>query len=407
MNLILAIDTSCDETSAAVTCGRKVLSNVISSQINIHKKYGGVFPVLAKRAHQEKIDYVVNEAIKRASIVIASEAPRQTVRGEAKQSRSGLPRGKAKYQTVLGKAPRNDIFDSQYAVHFRSTATAEQRRDNSIIGKLSAVAVTQGPGLAIALEVGIKKAKELALSWQLPLISVNHLEGHLYSCLAQNINGQPEIKIEFPVLGLIVSGGHTELVLMEDHLKYRVLGETLDDACGEALDKGARILKLGYPGGPIIERLAEKGNPKKFSFNLALKDKNNLNFSYSGLKTQLLYRTENMAEIDFNTSLNDLAASYQSACFEQIIRKTSNAINIYQPKTILCGGGVIANTLLRKLLRNLASQFAVKIYFPQGSRLTTDNAAMIGIAAGYKLIKKDFIEDIGSLDREPRMALPL
>lgn len=211
--------------------------------------------------------------------------------------------------------------------------------------------------------------------------------------------------LRFPVLGLIVSGGHTELVLMEDHLKYQVLGETLDDACGEALDKGAKILKLGYPGGPIIERLAEKGNPNKFSFNLALKDKNNLKFSYSGLKTQLLYRTENMAEIDFNTSLYDLAASYQSACFEQVIRKTTNAIKVYQPKTVLCGGGVIANNLLRKLLKILENKFAVKIYFPQGKKLTTDNAAMIGIAAGYKLIRNDFVKEIESLDRIPRLSL--
>lgn len=341
--MILAIDTSCDETSAAVTDGRKVLSNIISSQIDIHKKYGGVFPALAKRAHQERIDFVVKEALKR------------------------------------GLRPTESI---------------------------EAVAVTQGPGLAIALEVGIKKAKEIAREKSIPLIAVNHLEGHIYSCLAQNRNGQPQREIRFPALCLIVSGGHTEIVLMQDHGNYKILGATLDDACGEALDKAAKILRLGYPGGPIIERLAEQfNNSVAYQFNQPLKEKANLNFSYSGLKTQLLYLVQKMSEEELGKNLYPLAASFQAACFEQIIRKTTQAIKIYQPDTIICGGGVISNKHLRKLLRQIAKKNNLEIFFPTQKNLIGDNAAMIGVAAWYKFQRKEFVKDIGSLDREPRLKL--
>jgi len=334
--MILSIDTSCDETSVAVTHGRKVLSNVISSQIALHKKYGGVYPALAKRAHEERIDFVVQKAIKKF--------------------------------------------------------------------KPDAVAVTQGPGLAIALEVGIKKAKELSAAYRIPLIAVNHLEGHIYSCLAQNSAGLPEREIIFPALCLIVSGGHTSLVLMKDHGNYTIVGETLDDACGEALDKAAKILKLGYPGGPVIEKLAEQA-VSSFKLSQPLKDNKNLNFSYSGLKTQFLYLVRDLSEKDFSQNLKNLAFTFQTACFEQVIRKTSQAIKIYQPKMILCGGGVIANKTLRKLLRQTAKSSNLPIFFPPKKDLITDNAAMIGIAAGFHLVKKDFVKKIDLLDRIPRMKL--
>ena len=358
MPLILAIDTSCDETSAAVTDGTKVLSNVISSQVDLHKKYGGVYPALAKRAHEEKIDFVVKEAIRRASKKIHAD--------------------------------------------------------------LVAIAVTQGPGLAIALEVGIKKAKEicgnpLAIreNHRLPLIAINHLEGHIYSCLAEKSSLPPPTShFQLPALCLLVSGGHTELVLMKDHGKYEVVGQTLDDACGEALDKAAKILKLGYPGGPIIEKLAEQANrackerPCRLAkFNPPLPQKSNLNFSYSGLKTQLLYLVEKMPEDVFNKSLLPLASSFQEACFEQITRKTSQAIKVYQPKMLLCGGGVIANKYLRKLLRRLARQNNLSVLFPPNKNLTTDNAAMIGIAAHFKYQRGKFVKNPETLDREPRLSL--
>lgn len=378
---ILAIDTSCDETSAAVTCGRRVLSNVISSQIKIHQKYGGVYPALAKRAHQERIDYVIAQALQRAGLQSADD--------------------------------------------------------------LSAIAVTQGPGLAIALEVGIKKAKELAsqgeaLQGFLPLIAVNHMEGHIYSCLAQNSCGLPKRELTDLSLCLLVSGGHTELVLMKNHGQYQVLGATLDDACGEALDKAAKILKLGYPGGPIIERLAEEYTRKQMSLRgvandeaipndlkrllhpatggvrndnhlfvltRPLKEKTNLNFSYSGLKTQFLYLTQKLSPEVFGRDLAVLATIFQEAAFEQLLRKTSKAIEIYHPKTLLCGGGVMANKYLRTLLRALAKKNNLPIFFPPNKNLTTDNAAMIGVAASYKFERKEFVQYIESLDREPRLSL--
>ncbi|MGI5825796.1 MAG: tRNA (adenosine(37)-N6)-threonylcarbamoyltransferase complex transferase subunit TsaD [Patescibacteria group bacterium] len=349
---ILAIDTSCDETSAAVTAGRRVLSNVISSQVSIHKKYGGVFPALAKRAHLERIDIVIKEALRQA----------------------------------------------------------ESQADS-----LSAIAVTQGPGLAIALEVGIAKAKELSKEWSLPLIAVNHMEGHIYSTLAQNKNGRPDREPQFPTLCLLVSGGHTELALMQNHGVYKVLGETLDDACGEALDKAAKILRLGYPGGPIIEALAEplcslpgdcqtKKDPK-YPLNRPLRQKSNLNFSYSGLKTQFLYLVQNLPESEFVQNLNHLAASFQEAAFEQLSRKTSEAIGIYHPRTLLCGGGVIANKYLRTLLRRIARENKISVFFPPNKKLVGDNAAMIGIAAGYKYQRQEFVTNPDTLDRVPRLAL--
>ena len=419
--IILAIDTSCDETSAAVTNGRRVLSNVISSQVDLHKKYGGVYPALAKRAHEERIDLVIKEALKRSSTILSHPL-----------SSSGLR------QNEHGLKPAKTI---------------------------EAIAVTYGPGLAIALEVGIRKAKELAMGcgWdvgsrpaqrevevsrsesekcikknqnssplptsdpqltshpRIPLIAINHLEGHIYSCLAEN-SSLPSLstpdsqstthpRLQFPALCLIVSGGHTELVLMEDHGKYKVLGQTLDDACGEALDKAAKILKLGYPGGPIIEKLAEdflrltSHSHPKYQFSPPLPQKSNLNFSYSGLKTQLLYLVQKMSEDELGKNLHCLAASFQEACFEQLIRKTSQAIKVYQPKTLLCGGGVIANKTLRKLLRRLARQNNLPILFPANKNLITDNAGMIGVAAYFHWLRKDFVKNPESLDREPRLQV--
>lgn len=370
-DLILAIDTSCDETSAAVTAGRRVLANVVSSQISIHKKYGGVFPALAKRAHQERIEPVVREALQRAGI---------------------------SYQLPVTSDQKDTDNGSLVADH-----------------QLAAVAVTHGPGLAIALEVGIAKAKQLSADYKLPLIAVNHMEGHIYSTLAQNKNGRPQREVEFPALALLVSGGHTELVLMKNHGVYQVLGETLDDACGEALDKAAKIMRLGYPGGPIIEALAEplcslptdcqtKKEPK-YPLNRPLKQKGNLNFSYSGLKTQFLYLIQNLPETEFSQNLNHLAASFQEAAFEQLSRKTSEAIEMYNPRTLLCGGGVIANKYLRTLLRKIAKENNIPVFFPPNKKLIGDNAAMISVAAGYKLQRKEFVPNLEALDRVPRLSL--
>jgi len=339
---ILAIDTSCDETSVAVTSGRKVLSNVIYSQILLHKKWGGVVPSIAKRAHEERIDFVVEKA--------------------------------------LG----NKNFCS--------------------LQNIDAIAVTQGPGLAVALEVGIKKAKELAKKYQKKLISINHLEGHIYSAFVQNSQGNPKKEFKFPYLTLIVSGGHTEFVIFKNHLEYEVIGETLDDAAGESLDKAAKLLGLGYPGGPVIERLAkEVENADSHHFPRPMLKSKDLNFSFSGLKTSFYYFLRKgktpLSGVKF------LASSFQEAVFDTLIKKTEKAIKQTGINRLIIGGGVIANMRLRKLMRDLVKKYKGEVLFPSYKYLAGDNAAMIGVVAGFKADKGLFVEDINKLDRVPRFNI--
>lgn len=345
---ILSIDTSCDETSVAVTEERRVLSNVVYSQILIHKKWGGVVPSLAKRAHEERIDLVVAECLRK-----------------------------------LGRG-----------------ATVKKDVD--------AVAVTQGPGLAIALEVGMRKAKELARSYGKKLIPVNHLEGHIYSSFVQNSKGNPARAMQFPLLSLVVSGGHTEIVLMKDHISYEVLGETIDDAAGEALDKAAKMLGLGYPGGPVIEELSRRaGNRDIYSFPRPMMGSGDLKFSFSGLKTSLYYFLKKMPPQDIVNNLEGIASSFQEAVFDSIIRKTEKAIRQTGVAEIAAGGGVAANKRLRKLLRELAAKHHGHASFPPYPYLTGDNAAMIGVAAHYKAMRGIYVEDMEKFDRMPRYSLPI
>lgn len=354
---ILSIETSADETAAAVTDGRKVLSNAIYSQILLHKKWGGIFPSLAKRAHEERIDSIVDTALQK-----------------------------------ITKIEPGNPEDCQAR----------------ILHNIDYIAVTQGPGLAVALEVGIKKAKELSEKYQKKLIAVNHLEGHIYSSFVQNSKGNPKRDFKFPTLALIVSGGHTEIVLWKNHLKYEVLGETLDDAAGEALDKAAKMLDLGYPGGPVIERLSlEVENREFFNFPRPMSKTKDLNFSFSGLKTSFFYflRKQKTENSEFNTNnLRQLASSFQNAVFETIIRKMDLAINKTGINRIAVGGGVIANLYLRKLLRNLAERYKGEVYFPPYKYLTGDNAAMIGVVAYYKA-KSGIFAKVTGLDRIPRLSL--
>lgn len=332
---ILSIETSADETAAAVSEGRKVLSNVIYSQISMHKKWGGIYPSLAKRAHEERIDQVVDKAINKLQ------------------------------------------FDY--------------------------IAVTYGPGLAVALEVGIKKAKELAKKNNKRLIAVNHLEGHIYSNFVQNSRGNPDRPFEFPYLALILSGGHTEIVLFKNNLEYKILGETRDDAAGEALDKAAKLLGLGYPGGPVIEKLAAEVDNKDFyKFPRPMINSNNLEFSFSGLKTAFYYFLKKTSEVK---NLKELAGSFQQAAFDTIIRKTQLAINQTGINRLVVGGGVSANLYLRKLFRELAKKNKGYVYFPPFKYLTGDNAAMIGVAAYFKAEKGRFVKNIDQLDRVPRLTL--
>lgn len=338
---ILAIDTSCDDTAAAVTEGRKVLSNELYSQILIHKKWGGVVPDLAMRAHQDHIDEVVERALKKAKVTMKN---------------------------------------------------------------IDAVAVTYGPGLAIALGVGIAKAKELSLKHNKPLVAVNHMEGHVYSVFAQNSKGNPDFEIEFPYLVLLVSGGHTEMLLMHDHLKYEVLGETLDDAAGEALDKGARMIidDSVYPGGPVLEKLAHEGDENFLDLPRPMSRSAELDFSYSGLKTALLYALRDMADEHKAEYLHDIAASYQKAVVDSLLIKMRQAMKRTHIDRVAVGGGVAANAYLRKRIRAEVKKRGGSVIFPPVKKLNGDNAAMIGIAACFRAKKGQFVKKIDELDRDAR-----
>src|SRR3989338_4745624 len=340
--IILAIDTSCDETSVAVTCGRCILANEMYSQILVHKKWGGVVPNLAKRAHEERIDGVIETALKKS---------------------------------------KKAFEDIDY------------------------IAVTYGPGLAIALGVGINKAKDLSLKYQKKLIVVNHMEGHIYSCFAQNSKGNPNTPILFPFLAFLISGGHTELVIMNDHLSYEIIGETIDDACGEALDKAAKMLGLGYPGGAVIERLAKTGDKKAYLFPRPLYRSKDINFSFSGLKTAFYYALKKMPKETIINNLNNLAASFQEAVFDSLFNKLEQAMKKTSINRIIVAGGVVANTYLRAKIRKLVKTYGGTVFFPPFATLCGDNAAMIGIAAYYKTQKGLFIDDLDRLDRVPRLRL--
>lgn len=358
---ILAIDTSCDETSVAVVENDCVLSNVLSSQIQSHKEWGGVVPSLARRKHEELIDLVIEFALKRSKINLEDV----------------------------------DVF-----------------------------AVTRGPGLAIALEVGIKKIKEFAKKFNKPVVAVNHMEGHVYSTLAKNAKGNPKIDYQFPLLAVLVSGGHSEFVLMRDHGNYEIIGETLDDSLGEAYDKVGRMLDMGYPAGPVLERIAESGDENKYELPIPMRYSKDANMSYSGLKTAAMklindelkisdsglriadYKkaTEKVSSKDAKQIVSDISASFQKAAVTQVLLKTKyaleNILNEYGIKDILIGGGVAQNKYLRKEFRKAFGK-QYRIHYPNSKRLYTDNAGMIGVAAYYNALRKNFVKDLDSIDRDP------
>lgn len=346
--MILGIETSCDETAVAISEKRRVLSNVIYSQA-VHSKWGGVVPILAKKEHEKKLPSIL--------------------------------------QTVFKKLHR--IKKARYE-------------------DLEAIAVTYGPGLAPALETGIRFAKEIARKYKKPLVPVNHLEGHLYSVFVQNSKGKPERDFNFPYLALIISGGHTELVLWKGHFQYKILGKTLDDAAGEALDKVGKMMGLGYPGGPVIERLAEKVQNKDFfGFPRAMVRHKDLNFSFSGLKTAFYYFIKKKGEDFIRENLEKLASSFQNAVFDSVLIKLKRAIVQTKVNNVIVVGGVSANMFLRKKVRQLVREFQGKVLFPPYKYLTGDNAGMIAVAGyfrfenGYYLLEREF----DSLERVPRLSL--
>jgi N6-L-threonylcarbamoyladenine synthase len=320
---ILGIETSCDETAAAVVSdGRVIHSNVVASQIDLHAQYGGVFPELASREHVKAIYPIV--------------------------------------QAALGQAHLN-------------------------IEEIDAIAVTQGPGLAGSLVVGVNMAKGLALATGKPLMGINHMEGHIYSAWLYPANAAPHQPPRFPLLALLVSGGHSELVLMTDHLTYQRLGGTLDDAAGEAFDKIARLLELPYPGGPSIQNASATGKETAFSFPRAMLE-GTWDFSFSGVKTAVLRAVEALQAAGRSLPVEDIAASFQAAVADVLVEKTLLAADEHKVREIIVAGGVSANKRLRE---KILSESKRPVHIPPLT-LCTDNAAMIAGAGYFHFIQQDF-----------------
>jgi N6-L-threonylcarbamoyladenine synthase len=316
--LILGIETSCDETSAAVVKnGREVLSNIIASQVDWHRKFGGVVPEIASRKHIELMDPVIAEALEEAGIGFAD---------------------------------------------------------------LSAVAVTYGPGLVGGLLVGIAAAKGIAYTQKIPLIGVNHIEGHIYS------NFIAHKELESPLVCLTVSGGHTDLLYFKGLGEYKILGRTRDDAAGESFDKVAKVLGLGYPGGPLIDDLAQEGDAESIDFPRPLLDSDDYDFSFSGLKTAVLNHINNQRQRGEDIVKADLAASFQQAVVDVLVNKVIKAVKEMEVKKVILAGGVASNLQLREELESNLANFDVDLYFPP-SKLCTDNAAMIASVGYYHYLK--------------------
>lgn len=314
--ICLAIETSCDETSVAVTAERTILSNIISSQIDIHKKYGGVVPEIASRHHVENISLIIQQALDEAGI----------------------------------------SFDH-----------------------IDIVGVTYGPGLVGALLVGISAAKGIAFSLGKPLVGVHHIEGHIAANYLTNRRLEP------PFVCLVVSGGHTDLVHVKSYTDFDILGKTRDDAAGEAFDKISRALGLGYPGGPLIDKMAKSGRNDMYPFP-RVHFKDSLDFSFSGLKTAVLNQMSKEKNRGETVNINDIAASFQSAVIDVLVKNTIKAAEKVKCDTIAIAGGVAANTYLREQLECHTKKAGLNLSYPE-SILCTDNAAMIGCAAYYNYIQ--------------------
>ncbi len=308
--LLLTIESSCDETSAAVVRdGREILSNVIASQVDVHALYGGVVPELASRKHMEAVAVVIDDALRKAGVALAD---------------------------------------------------------------IEGIAVTRGPGLVGALLVGLSMAKAMALSLEIPLVGVHHMEGHILAPLLEQ-------DIAFPYLALAVSGGHTHLYRVDGIGRYKTLGRTLDDAAGEAFDKVSKLLGLGYPGGAVIDRLAADGNPKAFDFPRPLLKKSSFDFSFSGVKTALLYYVQSQDGPIEGAHLCDVAASFQQAVIEVLCKKTLYAARDTGLDRIVVAGGVACNKGLRAMMNEQAAKEGLQVFFPSPI-LCADNAAMLGVA---------------------------
>lgn len=333
-DLIMGIETSCDETAAAIVeDGKKIISNVVASQINIHQKYGGVVPEIASRKHMEYIIPVIDKALDESEKKITD---------------------------------------------------------------LSAIAVTYGPGLIGSLLVGLSVVKAMAYAQNIPLIGINHLEAHIYA------NFLEHIKIKPPFVCLIVSGGHTSLVYIRNFGEYKLLGQTKDDAAGEVFDKIAKVLDLGYPGGPITERLAKEGDPSSIQFPRPILNDKSYDFSFSGLKTAVIYHIKELKKENKNIPVSDILASFQQAVTDVLVKKTIKAALKFKTKLIILAGGVAANNSLRREIKEKADLLDIKVFYPS-TFLCTDNAAMVASAGYYKF--KENKKSSLSLDAVSRLPL--
>lgn len=324
-NIILGIESSCDDTSAAIIKNGKLLTNIVAGQA-VHQKYGGVVPELASRAHQQNIVPVVDTALKEANVSL---------------------------------------------------------------DQLSAIAFTKGPGLLGSLLVGTSFAKSMSLALDIPLVEVNHMKGHVLAHFVDTQN-QPFDPPKFPFICLTVSGGHTQLLIVRDYLDMEVVGETIDDAAGEAFDKAAKLLNLPYPGGPLVDKHGKEGNENAFEFTTPKKD--GYNYSFSGLKTQFMYflQKNKQKNIEFiSENLNDICASYQSHIVNYLLKNLKQLVKDTGIKEIALAGGVSANSKLRSELTILGEKNNWKIHIPE-FQLTTDNAAMIAITGYFQFLNKDF-----------------
>jgi N6-L-threonylcarbamoyladenine synthase len=338
--ITMAIESSCDETSVAFLAeGREILSNVIASQIEVHQVFGGVVPEIASRHHLENINRVLDQSLEQASLTLGSSLT---------------------------------------------------LKDVDLIG------VTYGPGLVGALLIGLATAKSMAFALKKPLVGVHHIKGHICANYLEHQDLEP------PFLGLVVSGGHTHIVDVRDYDQYEVLGRTRDDAAGEAFDKVARVLGLGYPGGPLIDKAAKEGNPHAVEFKRVFLEKDSLDFSFSGIKTGVLnyLNTQKLKGIEVNVA--DVAASFQIAVIEVIVAKTIMAAEKMKQDKVVLAGGVAANSLLRKMLKEACDEKGFQLYYPSPI-LCTDNAAMIGCAAYYKY-KLQGADDL-HMDAYPSLAM--
>ena len=330
MTVILGIETSCDETAAAIVVdGRQVLANVVSSQVDLHARYGGVVPEIAGRAHESLLTPVIAEAMVEAGLT-------------------------------------DDDID--------------------------VVAATHGPGLIGSLLIGVSAAKALALGWGLPFIGINHHEAHLYAALIE----EPEM--EFPLVVMLVSGGHTMLIEFQDHGRYKLLGATVDDAAGEAFDKVARYLGLGYPGGPVIDRLSQEGDPNAIKFTPPMRNEG-LNFSFSGLKTAVVNYVRQHPDVE----TADVAASFQSAVVDVLTHKARKAAREIGAKGICLAGGVAANSELREKTLDMCVEDGIQGFLPSRA-MCTDNAAMVAATAWWRMQSEG--QSPLDLDADPNLKLP-